>query len=964
MSGKFAPVAESLPLTFRKQVNKVLSALSSLPPTAPSTSPRARKGELTTTSITQHSTTKQFEEFMRSIPKLRTLGEARRLRADVDRELRSARAAQKIAPNGMDKVGRRAVRYVHRLERAWWQIDRRIVSLSGKTTKDQTRAVDSPLASRAAKVSLNTILADPSCLAYWLEYMERRGRSHLVQFWLTVEGFKDPLDASGGLGLKTEDRGMNARTMKDDMAFLRATYFSSEHRIAVSPRLVEAVAELSEKKGPLTAADVEHGKRVVYDAQKAVYDQMEDEDWADFQKSELYLKALADLKNSAPQRHIRSWSHSPPASPTQHLGLPVALKQRSASDQVRSQQQRSPRPYLVHGSFLPVTPATPLTTTSTSAPDFTKRRLTPDASASTSPRLGAPPRTTSPHFGAPPRSSTPPKRSPYLDTLMGADESSERDPLFSDDKTDDEYEHLEAQRMEAIQAALNEIIAEDAGSRKVSDSLDLLAPLGEPDSPGSPGFSDVDPLSMSTPGLIEAHKDPYTHPLGGRKITSRSVEDLKSAMNSPARPVAAAPARHPRLVRRGSMDGSLHRRSKSIFADDVDGEDEDPQAESAVDLLVPSSAAPGDLQLAGQITRLEGKISELKAQDALLDGLIRQAELTGNAKELKLLHRSQSSLRRDSRTADLEVAQYRRQEEENRLVPGRTRASIPHSAISTDGQVVRYTVEIAQVATASDGGTDRVVLAWHVVHRYSEFWELDRALRDDATLADAMRHVADLPGKRLVPLTSVMFVEARRVGLEKYLQSVLAQRALCDAPVVRGFLSQRAGEEGRAAHSALALAPSLVQSLYRTVASGFEDSSMPPMLDLMTQGLSRQLAEVADGVAGVTDELAGLMPILKNSWVREREPIAATTTATATAVRGVEKPADAAAALEQHLPDRMPLPLPPTLQPLGGEGGPGGFTAPICDLFIEVFDLKENNWLRRQAIVILLQQVLGGTIER
>jgi sorting nexin-25 len=66
--------------------------------------------------------------------------------------------------------------------------------------------------------------------------------------------------------------------------------------------------------------------------------------------------------------------------------------------------------------------------------------------------------------------------------------------------------------------------------------------------------------------------------------------------------------------------------------------------------------------------------------------------------------------------------------------------------------------------------------------------------------------------------------------------------------------------------------------------------------------------------------------------------------------------ADAAAALEDALP--------PALQALGGEGAPGGFTAPICDLFIEVFDLKESNWLRRQAIVIILQQVLGGTIER
>ena len=37
---------------------------------------------------------------------------------------------------------------------------------------------------------------------------------------------------------------------------------------------------------------------------------------------------------------------------------------------------------------------------------------------------------------------------------------------------------------------------------------------------------------------------------------------------------------------------------------------------------------------------------------------------------------------------------------------------------------------------------------------------------------------------------------------------------------------------------------------------------------------------------------------------------------------------------------------------------------PLYELFVEVFQLKENNWLRRQAVIIILQQILGGTIER
>jgi sorting nexin-25 len=41
------------------------------------------------------------------------------------------------------------------------------------------------------------------------------------------------------------------------------------------------------------------------------------------------------------------------------------------------------------------------------------------------------------------------------------------------------------------------------------------------------------------------------------------------------------------------------------------------------------------------------------------------------------------------------------------------------------------------------------------------------------------------------------------------------------------------------------------------------------------------------------------------------------------------------------------------------------FVKPICDLFLELFELnRENNWLRGRAVVIVLQQLLGGTVER
>ena len=43
-------------------------------------------------------------------------------------------------------------------------------------------------------VPLRDILRNPNSLSYFMEFMDRRNRSLPVQFWLTVESFKNPLE--------------------------------------------------------------------------------------------------------------------------------------------------------------------------------------------------------------------------------------------------------------------------------------------------------------------------------------------------------------------------------------------------------------------------------------------------------------------------------------------------------------------------------------------------------------------------------------------------------------------------------------------------------------------------------------------------------------------------------------------------------------------------------------------------
>ena len=124
--------------------------------------------------------------------------------------------------------------------------------------------------------------------------------------------------------------------------------------------------------------------------------------------------------------------------------------------------------------------------------------------------------------------------------------------------------------------------------------------------------------------------------------------------------------------------------------------------------------------------------------------------------------------------------------------------------------------------------------------------------------------------------------------------------------------------------------------MYHSVAESIDDMFFgPSMLDVMIQRLTTQTAEFV-GIVG--------------SAVHDEDLVA----------QALRASANAKTTNEDSL-----LQLSGDLKPLEGETSTSGFSSPICDLILAVFELdKPNNWLRRQAIVIILQQVLGSTIER
>lgn len=1008
----------------QKQVDQFLSALSSFPSTSPSVRPPTvtrirRKSHTKNPSIDANSSSSQFDVFLKSIRKLWTLGEARRLKADVERELRSARLAVYEENKELDNAGpihqsvdkapskgtRKSQKYVERLIRAKSAIDSRIVELSGGSKPFNSRPTSVSL-DTSQPISLYAILSNPSSLAYWLEFMDRRHRSRLVQYWLTIEGFKDPLEATGtdvSEGSKPTERNIDDTTIEDAQS-LYATYFSAPQSASVfiSPQHQQMIETAASSSHNLSPQDIARVRRAVFASQREVYEQMEDEDWSAFSKSELYLKAVGDmqrthsaLKNasavtadvqqpdnrrptlsrtpspmaqvhhSLPRHQIPALFHRPlhqitPQTPKvinfpkPHSPTPVSSPSFSPDPGSIQRKSHSLPPTIMTA---PTTPGGPSISVSEFIradfpPSFARSVSVGDSrdsrnnnsndsaerrkgsangmeaqlhspSPSLSPSYASAPLILSPKLVSPPPPSA--KHSSQLNFLIGNAENGEsdgRDRLFGDEPDDSEEREREeeARRIEAIQAALSEIIADDNGKRSndgtPSDSL-----MSERENPRKRGNDMSNSLILG--GAVDKKE---------RKRKSRSLEDLKSAslLSSTTFPLAANLSQEP-----------VRNSSKLLFEDDLpeDGLSTTPSEEEDNDIPhdVPLPA-PGDLQLTTQISELDTKLIELDKQNELLSTLIRQAELTGNQKELKILRKSQSSVQRETRAKQWQKQGYERVQDESRLVPSRTRVSIPSAAVAEDTentsastlgvvmpkQVVRYTIHVCQI----DDGHPAV--KWVVSRRYNEFWELDKNLKEwasehgDLETTETLRKV-EIPGKSLVGGISASFVESRRMGLEKYLQGLMTSPTICDSPHLRSFLSRSNSlvpSETRtqpAVTQLTKLPHNLMKTFYKSISLGPSSDDMfnANMADVMYSGLTRQINDLG-GFVGLG--LGSPEVEVKEGHVEVTRDVS---------VEGMTS-----------------------------------FTGPICDLFIELFDLKEKNWLRRQAVIVILQQFLGGTIER
>jgi sorting nexin-25 len=785
---------------------------------------------------------RSFERFVRAIRRTNNLSEARRFRSQVASQLKRESMVE-----DQDQT------YLRRLETGKRVLDQKVARLASKggllSSPLQLNEASISSSTRARDPTLVEIMHDSSGLSYFMEFMDRQNLMSLVQFWVVVDGFRNPLEDDFGDEAPAAGPVTWSDADRNDIAQISEAYMSKSE-LHVPPESQDVIKSFLRAGRKATPAQYRQARTAVLTAQSAVLEELQNRHLPKFKTSDLYYKFLAsDEASSLAAPHSARPSISQPETTN-----PVAPQVRALSA-VRSSSQPKSRD---------------IRRTALSSSDMHSMR----SAKSTDEDENA-------------------RRSPDIDRQA---------PLFDDDYDTDplanstysigqESQNGDGQSrkqvIENMEAVLNEIVTADPKDDALDEPAELMT--------GSPTSSRKSVKTVETP---------------------RSSLDFP-----PIEPVVGEKAK-PSLATLGLVNPSSR---IGVFSDDdlfpdekkfLEDEYADPETPAQEDVTDDEihEAAPGDLGLTEAISLLSKDIEKLVSQESVVDTLTRKAELTNNVAELRILNKSKASLQREIRRKELQRQQYVVQESDNSLYG---RASIRIKSVMVgreeDGhEFALYVIEVQRKA-----GEQMPAASWAVARRYSEFHELQQRLR--------MRYPStrslDFPRRRVVMKLQKEFLHRRRIALESYLRELLLRPDVCRSREFRSFLSQQA------------------------IGPHSDDSDESQTQDIVT----RIYNSVTDGM----DDFLGNIAVLDQLSAAGQNLISAATTELSMAQQGVD-PANVSSVAEAEaelsaFEDRE-------LEP---------FVKPICDIFLETFELNRgSNWLRGRAVVVVLHQLLGGTVER
>ncbi|KAF9582865.1 Intermediate filament protein, partial [Lunasporangiospora selenospora] len=329
-----------------------------------------------------------FEDFLKMIKRCDSLLDVKRIRNTIMTQMKKKKALianrdKEDIVNG-HKVEDISI-YINRLDIARRRAEKRIEALGGPAyPKRRVREYASESKTSPSTIKLDTILANPSGLSYFMEFLDRRDSMNELQFWLLIDTLDiksdlnitqeiEPEDQipespeSAPLSFKSSKKGRKgsvsstlssstsrskhgsqattavdiANTLRDDVRMIYDIYFadSASRPVTIEHSLVYDFRRFALIDHNNTGEDSVKGEKtkgvnnlgVVYirqrllEAQQQVFEQMQLKVYPEFIKSNLYFKFLTSYQNSTPE-------------PTNEEGF----FGKSRQDPERTQQQSSP----------------------------------------------------------------------------------------------------------------------------------------------------------------------------------------------------------------------------------------------------------------------------------------------------------------------------------------------------------------------------------------------------------------------------------------------------------------------------------------------------------------------------------------------------------------------------------------------------------------------------------------------
>jgi sorting nexin-25 len=401
----------------RKTVRKLRAALDEHASPAPK-SKRAQSFP----KLAPHDTERAFERFVRTIRRCNNLSDARRFRALVTSQLKRESMIE-----GQDQV------YLRRLETGKRVLDQKVAKLSlhGETATLPPAQVQARRDSVPApqETSLVEVMHNASGLSYFMEFMDRQGLMSLVQYWIVVDGFRNPLEDS--LGDETSSGTVTWTSAdRNDLALLSETYLTKAE-LKVSEESRRAVKSFLSAGKRATPEQYRKARTVVLTTQSAVLEELESTYYPKFKESDLYWKYLASDEASVAQPAPRQ------ASPTVTFEAP---------------ERRPLPPLIVRTSSQPGTkPPKDLRRAAVSSSDVRSMGKLFDDDDS-------------------PRRSIDSERSaPLFDDDYDTDNLAMSTASLGKDSQNGESEATQSKVLETMEAALNDIITNEPKNGKVDD---------------------------------------------------------------------------------------------------------------------------------------------------------------------------------------------------------------------------------------------------------------------------------------------------------------------------------------------------------------------------------------------------------------------------------------------------------------------------------------------------------------